>query len=448
MSQPETEDLIALAERAVEKAKAGGAHEAECYISWSQEKNLHIQGGLASTRIGVDAGAGVRVVVGKRVGFASTSTLNEDELWKTVELALETAKIRPEDPKFLNLPDPIKRISKGGIYDESIATLTIEEMGEMLERELKSTLQHENIIYTEGIIASSIDQYAIANTRGINVGEKATGFRAEISCKAAEKGIETIGYDEIVSRKLQAITNLGENASQRALEMLKAKRLMKPQKTQVIFDNYTSPILLSAITYSISARAIQEGRSQFIDKIGEQVASKKLTIIDDSWMEDGIGTRAYDDEGVPTTVKTIIDAGILKAILYDSYTAHQEDKLSSGNAIRGDYSSTPKISPINLYVRPGEKPLEELIAQTDKGILVRYLLMGTHMTNPISGEFAVTAINAYQIKGGELHPLRPITISGNLYNAIKNIIEVGKDLKLHSIGKIPTIQVSNLVCGR
>ena len=184
-------------------------------------------------------------------------------------------------------------------------------------------------------------------------------------------------------------------------------------------------------------------------KLDKKVAWENLTIIDDSWMEDGLNTTRYDAEGIPTTVKPVIEKGVLKSYLYDSYTAHFEEKASTGNAARkGEaYLQTPTISPVNYLVEPGSKPLEELVTEVDEGLLVRYSLLGVGHSNYISGDFSVVATNPFYIRDGAIaYPLDPVTIAGNAYDALMGILRIGSDLRLSATGKTPSVLVSDLTC--
>ncbi|MCW4025903.1 MAG: TldD/PmbA family protein, partial [Candidatus Bathyarchaeota archaeon] len=253
----------------------------------------------------------------------------------------------------------------------------------------------------------------------------------------------------LFSRRLIDFEGVGDIAAKRAVESLGAEKLQKPEKLPVIFDNYTSPMFLSLLSYGVSAMSVQEGRSALIGKLGEKIAWQNLTVMDDSWMEDGLNTTKYDAEGIPTTVKPVIEKGVLKNYLYDSYTAHFEKKESTGNARRrGEaYLQTPTISPVNYYVEPGSKSLEELVAEVDEGLLVRYSLLGAGHSNYISGDFSVVATNPFYIKDGSVaNPLYPVTIAGNAYEALMKIVDIGSDLRLSSTGKTPSILVSDLTC--
>jgi PmbA protein len=445
----ELDNLISLAERVVKKAEVYGAEEAEAYISWTRSINSSIQGGLIKLSEGETAGLGIRVVIGKCVGFAAVSSIDEKKVFKAAKDAIKIARIRPADSNFLHLPDPVKRPSKSGYFDDELLTLTGSDLmnkTSLIVKEAENISQQ--ITFVSGGIGVSVNQFAVVNSRGINIGDSGTGIGGGIYCKAVEGSEERTGYESLSSRKLFDFSGIGEIAAKRAINSLGAKKLKITKKLPVLFDNYTSSLFLSLLSYGLSARAVQEKRSALSDKLDTKIACKNLTVIDDSWMSDGLNTVKYDAEGVPTTVKPVIKKGVLKNYLHNSYTALQEGKISTGNAARGgeDYLQLPGISPINYLVIPGRKSFDDLISTIAEGILVRYSLMGVGHSNFISGDFGVVASNAFYIKNKTVvHPLDPIMIAGNVYNALKEL-EVGSDIRLSFIGKIPSVLVSNLTC--
>lgn len=450
MAMPNLDDLISLAESAVKKARNEGAEESEAYLSWTKSLSTDIQGGLVKAREGETAGVGIRAVIGRKVGFAAVSSIEEERVYRAAERAVQVARIRPEDPKFLRLPDPVKRPSKSGFFDERMLDVTSSDMMEKAHRIVQEAGKvDKRVVYVSGDTELIIVQFAVANSRGINAGDSGTGIGGGIYCKAMQNGEERTGLESISSRQLIGFEGVGDIAAKRAVESLGAEKLQKPEKLPVVFDNYASPMFLSLLSYGVSARSVQEGRSALIGKLGEKVASENLTVIDDSWMEDGLNTARYDAEGIPTTVKPVIESGVLKNYLYDSYTAHSEEKVSTGNAVRrGEaYLQTPAISPVNYYVEPGSESLDELVTEVDEGLLVRYSLLGAGHSNYISGDFSVVATNPFYIKDGAVdHPLDPVTIAGNAYEALMRIMKIGSDLRLSFTGKTPSILISDLTC--
>ncbi len=197
------DNLISLAERVVKKAEVYGAEEAEAYISRTRSINSSIQGGLINLSEGETAGLGVRVVLGKRVGFAAVSSIDEQKVFKAAHDAIKIARIRPADSNFLHLPDPVKRSSKSGYFDDNMLDLTGSDLmtkASIIVKEAEDISQQ--ITFVSGGIGVGFNHFAVANSRGINIGDSGTGIGGGIYCKAVEGGEERTGYESISSRRL------------------------------------------------------------------------------------------------------------------------------------------------------------------------------------------------------------------------------------------------------
>ena len=195
---------------------------------------------------------------------------------------------------------------------------------------------------------------------------------------------------------------------------------------------------------TIDAYSVQKNRSPWKDKIGQQVASENFNLIDDGTLEAGFRTRPFDDEGIATRKTPVVENGVLKGFLYDTYTANKEGKESTGNAFRS-YNSVPLPAPSNLLLKPGDAEREEIIEETKKGLLVVDTI-GEWLSNPVSGEMSATVVVGYLIENGEIKkPVKGIMISGNFHHIIKQEIElIGKDIT--NIGGIyaPTIKIREM----
>src|SRR5262249_4621932 len=152
----------------------------------------------------------------------------------------------------------------------------------------------------------------------------------------------------------------------------------------VLFDPWVSGEFIDLIAGALSADQVQRGKSLFRGKLGAKVASPLLTMVDDPWLDRGIASAAFDDEGVPTRKKTMSEAGVLKDFFYATYTARKDKRESNGTAGRASYKGTPGPSATNFYVKPGAISRDELLAGTKDGILVLEV-MGMHTADPVSG---------------------------------------------------------------
>ena len=211
--------------------------------------------------------------------------------------------------------------------------------------------------------------------------------------------------------------------------------LLKPLAVAELLD-YT---LLPAF----AADNVQKGRSTLAGRLGEKISAESLVIADDGLLPGGMDSSAFDGEGVPSQRTVLIDKGILRGYLYDSYTAGKEGVPSTGNAVRSGYTGVPSVGSRNLIV--GSSEPQDLLAET-KGYLVNGLI-GAHTANPISGDFSVEAKNAFLIAPGEeAKPIRSLMLAGNFFELLKDV-EIGRDVR--AIGAIvtPTIKVRMKVVG-
>jgi PmbA protein len=272
---------------------------------------------------------------------------------------------------------------------------------------------------------------------------------AAVNCTASEDGRQKTGAEYVYSRNIIDQNEIGAKATERAVAMLKAKPLGKTLKTAVIWENMSIGDLTAyMLKTALNARFVQEGRSYFKDKIGEEVAGRNITILDDGQLSEGINTSKIDGEGIPKRTTTVISNGILKTYLYNNDAALRENKTSTGNAVRKwpePFLDMPDVSTNDLIVKTGAKNMEELVNGIHEGILVIGEVMGTGNSNTITGEFSVVAPSAFLIKNGvATDPLEPVTIAGNFFHALKGVQEVGSDALLTQWGKIPSIILEDL----
>jgi PmbA protein len=186
---------------------------------------------------------------------------------------------------------------------------------------------------------------------------------------------------------------------------------------------------MGTLASSISAEAVQKGRSLLAGRLGQAVASPVLTLVDDGRLLEGLASRPWDDEGVPTQRTPVIEAGVLSAFLHNSYTARRDGSArSTGNASRGSYRSTPELGPSNLVLLPGSRTKEELLAAMGDGMLITEV-HGLHTVNPVTGEFSL-GINGFLVESGRpTLPVREMTVAGDLLGLLTRVSEVGSDLR-------------------
>ncbi|MEM3703808.1 MAG: TldD/PmbA family protein [Candidatus Bathyarchaeia archaeon] len=410
--------------------------------------------GLPKITSGFKVGAGVRAVINKAIGFSSVSSIEEDRLLETVEEATRIAKIIPRDPNWVSLPSPKEHHGVDGVFDKKILGLDVEEL-------LKLCIDNcavigdfdKRINQAMSLISTFIVTKAIVNTNGVEALDKGTVFAAYFYAKAKSGFEEVSGGDSLISRRYtENLRPVALNASKRTVENFGKEPLPQKYVGPVIFENQSWNELFSFVFSSgISALNVQENRSVFKGKLGSQVASSSLSVVDDGTLQEGIGTSKFDDEGVPKQKTAIIEKGVLSSFLYDNYSAKRENRESTGNASRMGratpaYANPPAIRPANLLIQPGKGDFQDLIRELKSGVLVKGSLIGAFHSNVVTGDFSVTAENAFKVENGEIvHPIKPCTVAGNLYEALNNIIAVGCDLKTFENTVCPSLIVDKII---
>jgi len=442
------DELSTLAELGIKKAE--GLEEAEVFISNVDTLNVQVYTGIVEARQGMALGLGIRVVHAGKVGFAATSGIDKAKIDSTMQEAIQVAKARPLDPKFKHLPDPISISSKDGITDKQLLEFSEEEALKEIEVLSEEALAYDKRVKAlNGVVVLNKGVFTIANSRGISTCSKGTILGGGVYLTAMENGKQKTGLEQLESRRLVDFGEVGSKAAQRAIKMLDSKPLGKSLRTTVVWENIAiSPLLRGMFNTASSAQNVQEGRSYFKGKLNQKVADEIFTIIDDGQLHEGLSTFKTDAEGIPSQTTTLIEDGVLKSYLYDSYSALYEKRESTGNAGRRwpePFLFTPAVSTSNLVVKTGKNDLDGLTSQVDEGILVTDFIMGAGHSNVVTGEFSVVAPNAYLIKNGEVkHPLESVTIAGNFFHSLKNVTEIGSDSKITDVGKIPSITIKDL----
>ncbi len=214
---------------------------------------------------------------------------------------------------------------------------------------------------------------------------------------------------------------------------------------RALIDAKCMPDLLGVFSGIFSAESAQKGMSLLAGKEGEIIASEAVTLMDDPLLEGGYASRPFDDEGVASRTKAVIEKGKLTTLLHNLKTARKAGVPSTGNAARAGYAGSVNISPTNFYLAPGEKSKEELMRDIGNGLVITEV-SGLHAgANPISGDFSLIA-QGYTLKDGKKdQPVEQITVAGNFYQLLKNIRAVGSDLTFpgSSIGS-PTVDVGEV----
>jgi PmbA protein len=423
-------ELEAAARRAVEEATSAGAGDAEAWVEGSRGREVRVHGGeVESLTEASGRGVGIRAWVGERSGYAFGTDLSEAGLRELAELATAAARVADED-EYAVPPDPAGEPEMiEGLRDEAVATTETAEVIEMAQSVERTALDRDRVSGVEEVVYVDSDgEAALATSRGPSGSFAASQCYAYLQAMAGEGSeIQTgIGFGVGRSPRDLEPEAIGAEAADEATSMLGAGK-PESRSCPVVLSDRVAASFAGFIGGALCADEVQRGRSPFADRLGEELASPALGLVDDGLDPGGLASSPFDGEGIPRGRTPLISQRRLLAYLHDSYTARRDGAASTGNASRASYRSPPDVSPSNLMIEPGELPLKELLAEAGDGVYVTEV-SGLHSgVNPVTGHFSVGATGR-TIRGGELaEPVREFTIAGDLLGTLAGIRAVGSD---------------------
>jgi PmbA protein len=451
--EPQTEtDLKSLAQDLVRRAMSGGATAAECVIREGDEFSTLVRLGQVETlKESGSKSIGIRVFNGKRAASTHSSDFTRAGLDRMLSSALELSKITSEDP-FAGIPEPDQLGSLSGdldLYSPDVYSLPGQERIAYARRAEKAALDFDARIKNSegGSFDAATGHKILGNSHGF-VGEYRRSYCsvAAIPIAQDENGAMQRDYWFSVSRnlaKLESPEDVGKIAAQRTLRRLGARKV-KTQQVPIIFDPLVANSILGHIFEGVNGDSVYRGASFLAGKLGQKIASENVTVIDDGTMPGGFGTSPFDGEGIPTRRTVVIENGVLKSYLLNTYTAKKLKLQTTANASRG-LAGTPGIGPGNYFLQAGARTPQQLIADVKEGLYVtEFLGMGVNL---VTGDYSRGASGLW-ISGGELtYPVEEITVAGNLKDMFLNISEIANDLEFRGSVASPTIRIDGLTVG-
>jgi PmbA protein len=241
-------------------------------------------------------------------------------------------------------------------------------------------------------------------------------------------------------KRLESPEEVGQIAAKRTLRRLGARKA-KTAKVPIVFERTIAGALVGHIFEAVNGDSVYRGASFLSGKLNEKVAGDNIQVIDDGTMPGGFGTSPFDSEGVPSRQTVVLENGVLKSYLLNTYTAKKLGMQTTGNASRG-LAGTPGIGPGNFFLKPGTKSLQEIIGDIKEGLFVtEFLGFGVNL---VTGDFSRGASGLW-IQNGELtFPVEEITVAGNLKDMFFNISEIGNDLEFRSSIASPTLRIDGM----
>ena len=451
-----------LAESVLGRALAAGATDAEAVAYEGDEFSALVRLGQVETlKESGSRALGLRVFFGLRSASTSTSDLSREGLEKLVEGAVALAKITSEDP-FLGLPEESefgKLEGDLGLYFEDVNEQDPAERIEMARRCEAAAMAYDTRIQNSGggDFDTATSHKVMVNSRGF-AGEYRRSYcgfsAAPIAHDEHGKMQRNYWYSSArTTRLLESPEEIGAIAAQRTLRRLGARQV-KTQKAPVVFAPEIARGIIGNIFEAANGDAVYRHATFFDEMLGERVAGENITVVDDGTLVfdragmrgnmrvGGFGTSPFDGEGLPTRRTVLVERGILKSYVTNTYTARKLGIRSTGNAARG-LAGNPGIGAHNFYLEPGTQTPEELIGEIKQGLYVTEV-MGFGV-NLVTGDYSQGAAGLW-IENGELaYPVEEITIAGNLKEMYRNIVAIGNDLVFRGASASPTIRVEGMM---
>ena len=428
--------------------KQAGLTDMEVYFTRSDNFSCKVfEGNVDSYAVSQTQGLSIRGLFEGKMGYTYTEQVadfNPERLIQTVidqALYLETQHkeyLYDQTPEYPSL----------SLYDESFETVSPEQKIDFLKKVEKAALEYDTRVKSVSYcsFANGTTTSTLENTHGVSLTQRANYAYTYLNVVVFEDHETKEASTFLVS------TDFNDYHPQTLAQTVVTEALSKLKSHSITSGNY--PIVLSskvaselvdAMSTCFSAESVLKKLSLLENKCDTKVASTCLTLVDDPHLKNGLGSCAFDGEGVPTRYKTIIESGILKSYLHNLATAHQLNVEPTGNGMRSSYKSSIYISPSNLYIKPGNFSLEQLLAKATNGLYITSIA-GIHAgLNTVSGDFSLAASGYYISNETLAHPISDITISGNFFTLLQQIEAIGNQLNfnLSAVGS-PALYVSSL----
>ena len=373
--------------------------------------------------------------IGKKKSSISSSNLNESNIKTLVERCIETTKITPED-EFNSLPDKdllAREIKDLNLYDDD--HIENNKKIEYLKEVEEAAFKKKEIINSESGFSESKSNFILANSDGFLNGYKSSFFSASCVAVAKDASNNMERDYEFTStchlNDMQKPDQIGKMAAKKTIQKLNPRKI-ESEKISIVFDRRISKGILSTFASAISSSSISRGTSFLKDKIDEDIFSSSINIFDKPDMIKGLGSRYFDSEGVATKELKLVDQGVLKHYLVDTYNGKKLNLKSNG---RNDGTS-------NLFFENGLTSYKDLL-KINQRILYITETIG-HGSNLVTGDYSVGA-NGFMVKDGVFeYPVSEITIAGNFKDIFKNIT-LADDLEFKYSTNAPTMLIEGMV---
>jgi len=441
MSKPEP--LLGLAERIVTFGKECGADEVEATVSDGREFSVDVRQGQIENLI--EAGSrflSFRVIKDLKTAHAASSDLQDETIQRLISNAVSRAALGSRD-ECAGLPPlssekvdiPLLRL-----FDPEVPRLEAAQKIRLAMETERIALEDKRITNSHGasFITNEVTT-VLAGSNGFLGSYDQTFCSLSVGLQAGDTDEKVEDYWVSVDRffkNLESPETVAKKAVERTVRQLQPRKI-RTQTVPVIFEPGMTDWLVGFLFACISAVAVYQKTTFLAGRLGERIGNENITVIDDGLMPGRLGSRPFDSEGVPCRKTTVFEQGVLRRFLCNTYSGRKLKLPTTGN------SDGTSVGPNNFYLLPGTASPQEIIASTDKGLILTRTI--GHGLNPVTGDISRGAFGLW-VEGGEIaYPVSEVTIAGNLEQILGHVELVGNDLDFRSPVCGPTIKIGGLI---
>ncbi|MFT7475931.1 MAG: PmbA protein [Verrucomicrobiales bacterium] len=442
-------ELLRIAERVAEQAKNG--EQVEAFVSQGSSTEVTAyEGEVESFTAASSAGIGIRVIADGRVGFAHAGTLDDDVIAETLHEARDNRVFaEPDEWVALSEPDGLTPTVHDH-WDDGVAAMPTKDKVQMaIDLEARVLAADPRVTgVRKAVYADSTGEIALATSTGVRATDRGTGAHVSVAAMAKDGDDTQIagGYDVDFGPANLSIDKAAEDAVHRVTRLLGATQ-PKSAKLTIVLEPRMAASLIGIVVGMLSGELLLKGRTPFLDRQGELIASTLLSVLDDPTDSRSFGASSVDSEGQTCRPLRLIENGVLGGFMHNTYTGRRSGEGTTANAIRG-YRSGPGLGPHAVIIAPGEGTLGDIVGGVDTGVLVTSM-SGLHSgVNGVSGDFSVGAEGLMIRNGALAEPIREATIASTVQKMLTDIIAVGADTEWQPGGSGPvSIAIADVALG-
>ncbi len=390
---------------------------------------------------------GLRVFAGPSVAIAATADLSPAGLVRFAADTVGLARVTAPDA-LAGLPDRAALATDApdlDLYDPAAdAPNPDQALAQARAAEGAALAADPRLSNSEGAeFSQDASTIAYASTLGFAGSYRRSSFHLGVEPVATENGAMQRDFWYARARHLAHLDDpveVGKRAAVRTLRRLGARRV-KTQEAPVIFESTVAVSLLGHLAGAVTGQSLYRGTSFLLGRLGDTIAAPSMTVVDDGRMARGHGSRPFDAEGLPTRRTVVVEHGVLKSYLLDTYSAKRLELASTGNAARS-IGDAPSAAPTNFYLEAGPHTPDAIIASVERGLLVTELI--GFGVNAVTGDYSRGAAGLWIEHGEIVHPVEEITIAGNLLDMYRDIEMIGNDLEFRGSMAAPMLKIGHM----